>query len=189
MTKQKGKDIVVSFRLDEPVVERFGDYAYYKRLSKEKALETIITEYLDGRGLDEDTRRVLERFDSEVRNGSITQPDTPESAEKVDGRDRYEVRGIQAEDIIAEVMERLAPETDGMVPVWDVGNALKYLLRIGGKDPWTVEAGKAENYLHHARTGQWIESNDGVLKSLRKASEYCCLADKLGDEEGKESKC
>lgn len=28
-----------------------------------------------------------------------------------------------------------------------------------GKDPWTVEAGKAENYLHHARTGEWLESN------------------------------
>lgn len=81
--------------------------------------------------------------------------------EKVDGRERYEVRGIQAEDIIAEVMECLAPETDGMAPVWDVGNALKYLLRIGGKDPWTIEAGKAENYLHHARIGKWIgEGND-----------------------------
>lgn len=74
----------------------------------------------------------------------------------IDGRGRYSVCGIQAEDVIAEVMERLAPETDGMAPVWDVANALKYLLRIGGKDKWTVEAGKAENYLHHARTGKWI---------------------------------
>lgn len=98
---------MVSFRLDEPVVERFGDYAYYKRLSKKKALETIITEYLDGRGLDEDTRRVLERFDSEVRKCSITQLDTPERAEKVDGRDRYSLCGgaVKAEDAIADVME------------------------------------------------------------------------------------
>lgn len=61
VTKQKGKDVVVSFRLDEAVVERFNDYAFYKRVSKKEALQTIITEYLDGRGLDEDTRRVLER--------------------------------------------------------------------------------------------------------------------------------
>lgn len=171
MTKQKGKDIVVSFRLDEPVVERFGDYAYYKRLSKKKALETIITEYLDGRGLDEDTRRVLERFDSEVRKGSITQPDTPESAEKVDGRDRYEVRGIQAEDIIAEVMERVeSSEGFGMSQAWDVGNALKYLLRAGRKDALSKELGKAENYLHHALTGQWLESNASSRVALRLGS-------------------
>lgn len=30
---------------------------------------------------------------------------------------------------------------------------------------------------------------EGVLTSLRKAREYCCLADELGEEEGKESKC
>jgi hypothetical protein len=58
---KRKKDVVVSFRLDEAVVERFNDYAFYKRVSKKEALQTIITEYLDGRGLDEDSRRVLER--------------------------------------------------------------------------------------------------------------------------------
>ena len=48
--------------------------------------------------------------------------------EKVDGRERYEVRGIQAEDIIADVM--LNAEAS--------------------------ELGKAENHLHHVRTGKWI---------------------------------
>ena len=62
VTKQKGKDVVVSFRLDENVVERFNDYAFYKRVSKKEALQTIILEYLDGRGLDEADRLILERF-------------------------------------------------------------------------------------------------------------------------------
>lgn len=61
VAKRKGKDVVVSFRLDEAVVNRFNDYAFYKRVSKKEALQTIILEYLSGRGLDEDTRRVLER--------------------------------------------------------------------------------------------------------------------------------
>lgn len=81
--------------------------------------------------------------------------------EKVDGRERYEVRGIQAEDIIADVMERVeSAEGFGMSQAWDVGNALKYLLRAGRKDALSEELGKAENYLHHALTGEWLESND-----------------------------
>lgn len=77
--------------------------------------------------------------------------------EKVDGRERYEVCGIQAEDIIADVMERVeSAEGFGMSQAWDVGNALKYLLRAGRKDALSEELGKAENYLHHALTGQWI---------------------------------
>lgn len=61
VAKRKGKDVVVSFRLDEAVVERFNDYAFYKRVSKKEALQTIILEYLSGRGLDEADRLVLER--------------------------------------------------------------------------------------------------------------------------------
>lgn len=62
VTRQKGKDVVVSFRLDEAVVERFNDYAFYKRVSKKEALQTIITEYLSGRVIDEGDRLILERF-------------------------------------------------------------------------------------------------------------------------------
>lgn len=82
--------------------------------------------------------------------------------EKIDGRDRYEVCGIQAEEIIVDVMERVhLIEGFGMEQAWDVGNAVKYLMRAGVKDSLGVELGKAENYLHHARTGKWIgEEND-----------------------------
>lgn len=82
--------------------------------------------------------------------------------EKVDGHDRYTLRGgVKAEDVIADVMERVeSVEGFGMSQAWDVGNALKYLLRAGRKDALDIELGKAENYLHHAITGQWLESNE-----------------------------
>lgn len=121
VTKQKGKDIVVSYRLDEDVVKLFDCYVYSKCVSKKKALETIITEYLDG-------------------------------------RERYELCGIQAGEIIADVMERVesAEGFSACRQAWDVGNALKYILRAGRKDALDIELGKAENYLHHALTGEWL---------------------------------
>ncbi|MDY5560657.1 MAG: DUF3310 domain-containing protein [Collinsella sp.] len=74
----------------------------------------------------------------------------------IDGRGRYGVCGIQAEDVISEVMERVYERTDSAMAAWDVANALKYLLRLGRKDGLETELGKAENYLHHARTGEWL---------------------------------
>lgn len=160
VTRQKGKDVVVSYRLDESVVERFRDYAYISKATYKKALQTIITEYLDGRGLDEDTRLLLERFEREVHNGSLPQHDTKGNGmEKVDGSDRYSLCGgtVSAEDVIADVMERVeSAEGFGMSQAWDVGNALKYILRAGKKDALDMELGKAENYLHHALTGEWL---------------------------------
>lgn len=148
---------MVSYRLDEAVVERFNCYVFYKRVSKKKALQTIITEYLDGRGLDESDRLVLERFECKEYKDSLPQHDTPEM-EKVDGRERYSLHcGVKAEDVIADVMERVeSAEGFGMSQAWDVGNALKYLLRAGKKDALDMELGKAENYLHHALTSEWL---------------------------------
>jgi len=34
--------------------------------------------------------------------------------------------------------------------------ALKYLLRVGRKDSVEIDLQKAENYIHRARTGNWI---------------------------------
>lgn len=77
--------------------------------------------------------------------------------ETVDGRNRYRLGGIRAEDVIVDVMERVeSTEGFGMSHAWDVGNALKYLLRAGRKDALDIELGKAENYLHHALTGEWL---------------------------------
>lgn len=83
--------------------------------------------------------------------------------DKVDGSDRYSLCGgtVSAEDVIADVMEHVeSAEGFGMSQAWDVGNALKYILRAGKKDALDMELGKAENYLHHALTGEWIGEED-----------------------------
>ena len=42
---------------------------------------------------------------------------------------------------------------------YDIGNAVKYQCRAGLKldNNWEDDIRKAENYLHHARTGEWIK--------------------------------
>lgn len=173
-TKQKGKDVAVSFRLDEAVVDRFNDYAFYKRGSKKEALQTIISEYLDGLGMDEFDRLGFERFERSkyTTDGNLQTlhfdhfaDDGGSFRETVDGRNRYDLGGIKAEGVIVDVMERVeSAEGFGMSQAWDVGNALKYLLRAGRKDALDMELGKAENYLHHALTGEWFseEGTHGV---------------------------
>lgn len=79
---------------------------------------------------------------------------------EIDGQSRYDVCGIQAENIISDVMGNANMYGLDMTTCWDVGNALKYLLRLGRKDCLESELGKAENYLHHARTGKWIGEGD-----------------------------
>ena len=41
---------------------------------------------------------------------------------------------------------------------YSVGQAIRYLMRVGTKagEDWRKELDKAENYIHRARTGQWI---------------------------------
>lgn len=85
----------------------------------------------------------------------MTSDGTPE---QVSGKTRYSLSGgVEAEDVIACVMANAFMRTGDMYKAWDVGNALKYLLRFGRKDDCDVELGKAENYIHHARTGEWLE--------------------------------
>lgn len=165
-TKQKGKDVVVAFHMDEAVLNRFNDYVFLSRATKKEALQTIISEYLDGRGMVESDRLVFERFErsKSTTDGNLLPvpfdhfaDDGGSFRETVDGRNRYDIGGIKAEDVIADVMERVeSAEGFGMTQAWDVGNALKYLLRAGRKDALDIELGKAENYLHHALTGEWL---------------------------------
>lgn len=82
---------------------------------------------------------------------------TKQAHESVDGSGRYNLDcGAEAEDVIAEIMERVYESSGSAAAAWDVACALKYLLRIGRKDGWAVEIAKAENYLHHALTGEWL---------------------------------
>jgi hypothetical protein len=78
-------------------------------------------------------------------------------AENTNGAGRYAFgNGVEAEGIIASVIANMTEADMDSHAVWDVANALKYLLRIGRKDDPMTELGKAENYLHHARTGEWM---------------------------------
>lgn len=62
---------------------------------------------------------------------------------------------VEAIDIIEAVVSRIALPR----PVaYCVCNALKYILRVGNKpnaSQWE-DLAKAENYLHRARTGAWM---------------------------------
>ena len=70
------------------------------------------------------------------------------------GVDHYKLGHFEAIDVIERVIN-----SDNLTPdqVFAVGNALKYLLRLGKKDEVADELFKAENYLHRARVGTWIE--------------------------------
>lgn len=73
--------------------------------------------------------------------------------------EHYKLDGIEAIDVIDQVTAR-----DGIdkAQAYCVGNAIKYLVRLGAKESASVEDDlfKAENYLHRARTGQWIGDDD-----------------------------
>ena len=42
----------------------------------------------------------------------------------------------------------------------NIGQVLKYILRVGVKHPdaWKEDMQKAENYLHRVTTGEWMPS-------------------------------
>ena len=65
----------------------------------------------------------------------------------------YNLGHFEAIDVIERVIN-----SDNLTPdqVFAVGNALKYLLRLGRKDDVADELFKAENYIHRARTGRWL---------------------------------
>ena len=57
-------------------------------------------------------------------------------------------------EIIEDVVTR---ENIPRKAAYSIGNAIKYLLRVGKKqgEDWQDDVEKAENYLHRARTGEW----------------------------------
>lgn len=66
----------------------------------------------------------------------------------------YLSAGIETISLIEDIMER-----QNIPPVkrYMIGNALKYLIRIGKKTPqYEDDLLKAEDYLHRARTGEWL---------------------------------
>lgn len=72
---------------------------------------------------------------------------------KVQGK-HYDGCGVETIEIIESVVNR---EKLPRNAAYSIGNAIKYLLRVGLKDgeSWEDDVAKAENYLHRARTGVW----------------------------------
>ena len=75
--------------------------------------------------------------------------------EKVKGT-HYDIAGISTIVILDSIAERNDIPRKAIFPIC---NAVKYLLRCGAKpgEGWQDDVAKAENYLHRARTGEWME--------------------------------
>lgn len=163
VTKQNGKDVVFSTRLDEDVVDLFDCYSYSKGASKKKALATIITEYLDGRGLDEADRETLEQL------RGIYAADTHEyAAPKEKGNEMNEGPSVAHTDpegyaryegsveCIEAIRSALTPEE---FRGFCKGNAIKYIWREGSKGG-IRDIYKAADYLSMVLDGKWMHSEE-----------------------------
>ena len=75
--------------------------------------------------------------------------------EKVKGK-HYDIAGISTIAILETIAERVDIPRKAIFPIC---NAVKYLLRCGAKkgESWRDDVAKAENYLHRARTGEWMK--------------------------------
>lgn len=75
--------------------------------------------------------------------------------EKVKGK-HYDIAGISTIVILDSIAERVDIPRRAIFPIC---NAVKYLLRCGAKkgESWSDDVAKAENYLHRARTGEWMK--------------------------------
>lgn len=76
--------------------------------------------------------------------------------EKVKGTHYDILAGISTIAILDSIAERKDIPRKAIFPIL---NAVKYLLRCGAKpgESWEDDVAKAENYLHRARTGEWME--------------------------------
>ena len=75
--------------------------------------------------------------------------------DKVNQKNYYDCAGIETITLIEDIMSRGLPP----VKAYMVGNAAKYIIRMGKKtEDFESDIFKAENYLHRARTGRWIEN-------------------------------
>lgn len=75
--------------------------------------------------------------------------------EKVSGK-HYDLPLIKESiELIEHVVAR---ESIPRKAAFEICQALRYILRAGVKpgEPWQADIGKAENYLHRALSGEWI---------------------------------
>ena len=76
--------------------------------------------------------------------------------EKIKGTYYDIAAGISTIVILDSIAERKDIPRKAIFPIL---NAVKYLLRCGAKpgESWQDDVAKAENYLHRARTGEWMK--------------------------------
>lgn len=76
--------------------------------------------------------------------------------EKIKGTHYDIAAGISTIAILDSIAERKDIPRKAIFPIC---NAVKYLLRCGAKpgESWQDDVAKAENYLHRARTGEWMK--------------------------------
>ena len=77
--------------------------------------------------------------------------------------EHYKAGNIETIDVLEDFVSienrKLTPRQK-----YDVSQALKYLLRVGLKGPAEVDLQKAENYIHRALMGEWIDPEFLVIK-------------------------
>jgi hypothetical protein len=62
---------------------------------------------------------------------------------------------VEVIDILEDFVSQ--PSTLSQAQRLDVAQALRYLLRAGRKGIADIDLQKAENYIHRALTGKWID--------------------------------
>ena len=65
--------------------------------------------------------------------------------------EHYRVSPIETIKFIVQVVKDYPPEM-----AFHIGNAIKYLARAPHKGSYEKDLYKAEDFLHHARTGKWL---------------------------------
>lgn len=67
----------------------------------------------------------------------------------------YKGMRVEVIDILEDFVSQ--PSTLSQAQKLDVAQALRYLLRAGRKGIANIDLQKAENYIHRALTGKWID--------------------------------
>lgn len=80
-----------------------------------------------------------------------------EITESVSGQSRYDGGELEAIVVIEALGMLLARRGVDPKKVYALQQVVRYIWRLGAKDAMDTELGKAENYIHRARTGEWLE--------------------------------
>lgn len=78
-------------------------------------------------------------------------------------------KGTKVETI--DILEMFISQEASISPVqkYNLAQALKYIFRAGRKNDALEDLQKAENYLHRALTGEWLDPEFFVRKTNEKA--------------------